>query len=54
MKKYKKPLIEKMIRKILYDIPVDFSDYVVQNIEPEQIIDYIQANKIYDNLKEMN
>ena len=50
---YKTWLIQKMIRKIKYDIPVDFSGSITHQVKPTQIIDYILADEIYDKLKEM-
>ena len=51
--KYKRFLIQKMIRKVKYDINVDYYDGVTHNILTSQICDYIPANDIYKLLKEM-
>ena len=51
---FKKFLIQKMIRKLKYNIPVDYSNNVTYEIRPEQILEYILANEIAKKLKEMN
>ncbi len=50
---FKRLLIQKMIRKVKYDIRVDYHGSILCDILPEQIIEYIKADDIYKKLREM-
>lgn len=51
--KFKRWLIQKMIRKIKYNIPVDCSGSITHYVSPVDIKEYISADEIYIKLKEM-
>lgn len=46
-------LIQKMIRKVKYNIPVNYSGSITRSVIPRDIIEYIPADKVYQKLKEM-
>ena len=47
-------LIQRMIKYYLYDIPVDCSGFIFEDVKNTQIIKIKNANKIMKKLKEMN
>lgn len=51
--KFKRWLVQKMIRKVKYDIPVNYSGSIIHNVLPDRIKDYIPADETYIKLKEM-
>lgn len=51
--KFRRWLIQKMIRKIKYNIPVNYSGSITHNVNPNDICEYLPADKVYKNLKEM-
>ena len=51
--KFKKFLIQKMIRKIKYNIPVNYSGSITHSVNQNNILDYIPADNVYKKLKEM-
>lgn len=51
--KFRRWLVQKMIRKVKYNIPVNYSGSITHNVIPNDILEYIPADKVYENLKEM-
>ena len=47
------PLVEKMIRYYLFDITIDYEDFIFKDVKPEKITKYINATEVLNKLKEM-